>query len=169
MIAFIMHPWPSILGGIPQNSGATTRTSGTAQILASRLAGRLLKAGLGVFSRTIITPSTWLSVSPTMFRSPCETLNRPITPRIGTDSPIRASTVRTGRVRRFRQAKRPIGCARSLAAKTPIPLESWHFKRRAGTQHLRDYSHPADREKRIPRPVRHLRRAAEAAARPTEA
>ena len=117
-----MNPAPRRWEAISQSSGATTRTPGTARIFGSRLAGSLLKAGLGVFSRTIITPSTWLSVSPTMFRSPCETLNRPSTPRIGTDSPIRASAVRNGRVRRFLKAKRPIGCRPIACREKPDPL-----------------------------------------------
>src|SRR5262249_55252901 len=71
-------------------------------------AGNWLNTGLGAFWRMTITPSTWLRVSPTMFRRPPERLNSPITPRIGIDSPIRASAVRTGRVKRFRQANRPM-------------------------------------------------------------
>src|SRR5208282_4840515 len=101
-------PRPSILGAMPQTSGATARTPGSRLRSSARLAGRVLKTGLGTFSRMTITPSIWLRVSPTRSRSPLETLNRPITPRIGTDSPIRASTVRSGRVSKLRQAKTPM-------------------------------------------------------------
>src|SRR5208282_3535400 len=101
-------PRPSILGAMPQTSGATARTPGSRLRSSARLAGRVLKTGLGTFCRMTITPSIRLRVSPTRSRSPLETLNRPITPRMGTDSPIRASTVRSGRVSRLRQAKTPM-------------------------------------------------------------
>ena len=70
--------------------------------------GQGAEDGAEAFSRMTITPSIRLSVSPTRFRSPLETLNRPITPRIGTDSPISARIVRSGRVSRLRQAKTPM-------------------------------------------------------------
>ena len=63
-------PRPSMLGAIPQTSGATARTPGIRRRSSARLAGSVLKTGLGTFSRMTITPSIWLRVSPTRSRKP---------------------------------------------------------------------------------------------------
>src|SRR4051794_20963153 len=101
-------PRPSIGGAICQTSAATDFTPGMRLRSSARLAGNVLKTGLGTFSRMTMTPSIWLRVSPTRLRRPLETLNSPITPRIGTERPMRARIVRSGRVSKFRQAKTPM-------------------------------------------------------------
>ena len=100
-------PRPSIGGDAPDFRRDGSHT-GSRLSSSARQAGRVLKTGLGTFSRMTITPSIRLSVSPTRSRRPLETLNRPITPRMGIDSPIRARIVRSGRVSRLRQAKTPM-------------------------------------------------------------
>ena len=71
---------PSTLGAIPQTSGATSRTPGTFLSSGPSFAGRVLKTGLGEFSRRTISPSTWLRVSPTMFRRPAREAEQPHDP-----------------------------------------------------------------------------------------
>ncbi len=53
----ISMPRPSIVGAIPQTSGATARTPGMRLSSSAKLAGRWLKTGLGTFSRRMISPS----------------------------------------------------------------------------------------------------------------
>ena len=56
-IPFKSMPRPSIVGAIPQTSGATARTPGIRRSSSPKLAGKRLKTGLGAFSRRTINPS----------------------------------------------------------------------------------------------------------------
>ena len=104
----ISIPRPSIVGAIPQISGATARIPGMRLRSSAIPAGKWLKTGLGTFSRRMIIPSIRLRVSPTRSLRPFDRQKSPSTPRIGIDRPIRARTVRIGRVSRLRQANIPM-------------------------------------------------------------
>ena len=99
-------PRPSIVGAIPQTSGAIARIPGMCLSSSTMLAGRWLKTGLGDILAEDDQPlDPAQSVSPTRSRRPLERQKSPSTPRIGIDKPTSARNVRIGRVNRLRQAK----------------------------------------------------------------
>ena len=102
------HSAPLDDGRHPPHFGSDRAIPGMVRSSSASDAGRWLSTGLGISSPRMINPSMRLRVVPTRSRSPFDKQKRPRIPRIGIDSPIKANSVRSGRVNKFRQANVPM-------------------------------------------------------------